>query len=110
MKKQDMIDRLLEEVVRGQEPRHVLEQHTRAVQDHIQKEQDVVESLLAMYADLTAEDANLFDNHMNKYYEDEQYSLTMAVTDLLQAKTSQFFNNRLGEIVKRHKFNLNPLQ
>lgn len=101
-----MIDKLLEEVVRGQTPMRVIEQHINGVQDHLQKESDVMESLMAVYPDLDETDSSIFDSILDRYYEDAGYGLASVLSDLLEAKTSKFLNNRLGAMIQDHQFKL----
>ena len=110
MNSRKLVDHLVEEVMKGCAPKRVLEQHLAGVRAELNKEDEVLEALMAMYPDLDAEDANIFDEVMDRYYNEERFPLSMALAELLaNEQTSQYFNNRLGELVKQTRFTVgNP--
>lgn len=106
MKHKNMVDQLVEEVVRSNQPDHVLEQYMSGVKDHLEREQNIVESLLSLYPNLEEVDADIFDYAMDRYYDDESYSIADALSEMLRSHSSQFMNHRLAEMVKRYQVKL----
>ena len=100
------IEKMITEAVKGSTATRIIEVYLDALDDYEQKESDVLEGLIALYADLGEKDAKIFDEKIDQYYEGSGYSLGGALRDMIMMGASEYMRERIRSLVREKKFEI----